>query len=131
MTRLIRNANDNNVFASIGLDQIDQLMDDARRAMVAGEISRAVQIYTKVLRAPNHDRHAQAQEYLALAREKNGQTAHAKAEYQRYLSLYPDNEGTARVSQRLAALLATDRKAANPVVSASETKCSSSRAAAK
>lgn len=119
------NANDDSVFASIGLDQIDQLMADARRAMVAGEISNAVQIYTKVLRAPNHDRHAQAQEYLALAREKNGQTAHAKAEYQRYLSLYPDNEGTVRVGQRLAALLATDRKAASPAASTGETDSAS------
>ena len=113
---------DDNVFAALGLDQVDQLMDDARRAIVAGETSRAVQIYTKVLRAPNHDRHAQAQEYLALAREKNGQTAHAKAEYQRYLALYPDSEGATRVSQRLAALLASDRKAASPVVSASESE---------
>ena len=53
---------------------------------------------------------AEAQEYLALAREKNGQTAHAKAEYQRYLSLYPDGEGAARVNQRLAALLAVNRR---------------------
>lgn len=105
------------VFASIGLDQIDQLMADARRAMVAGEISRAVQIYTKVLRAPTSDRHAQAQEYLALARERNGQKAHAKSEYQRYLSLYPDNEGAARVQQRLAALLASDRQISTAAVS--------------
>jgi len=97
--------------AAIGLDQIDTLLADARRAMVADEVSRAVQLYTKVLRAPNHDRHAEAQEFLGLARERNGQTAHAKAEYQRYLSLYPDGEGAGRVQQRLAALLATGRQA--------------------
>lgn len=97
-------------FASVGLDEVDQLMADARRAMVAKEISRAVQIYTKVLRVPGHDRQPEAQEYLALAREKNGQVAHAKAEYQRYLALYSQEEGASRVSQRLAALLATDRK---------------------
>jgi hypothetical protein len=97
--------------AAIGLDEIDTLMADARRAMVAGEVSRAVQLYTKVLRAPNHDRHAEAQELLGLAREKNGQTAHAKAEYQRYLALYPEADGAARVQQRLAALLATGRQA--------------------
>ncbi|RLC57130.1 MAG: hypothetical protein DRI30_04745, partial [Chloroflexi bacterium] len=74
----------NAALAAIGLDQVDELMADARLAIIAGEVSRAVQIYTKVLRAPNHDRHAEAQEYLGLAREKNGQTAHAKAEYQRY-----------------------------------------------
>lgn len=100
----------NEALASVGLDEIDVLMADARRAMVAGELSRAVQMYTKVLRVPNHDRHAEAQEYLGLAREKNGQTAHAKAEYQRYLSLYPGGDGADRVSQRLAALLATGRK---------------------
>jgi len=105
----------NAVLASIGLDQIDELMADARKAMVAGEFSRAVQIYTKVMRVPNHDRHAEAQEFLGLAREKNGQAAHAKAEYQRYLSLYPNGEGASRVSQRLAALLASGRKPAPAV----------------
>jgi tetratricopeptide (TPR) repeat protein len=104
----------NNAFANIGLDQVDVLMSDARRAMVAGEVSRAVQIYTKVLQVPNHDRYPEALEYLALAREKNGQTAHAKAEYQRYLTLYPDNEGAVRVKQRLAALIAGDRQTERP-----------------
>jgi len=99
----------NAALAAVGLDEVDALMSDARRAMVAGELSRAVQLYTKVLQVPNHDRHPEALEYLALAREKNGQTAHAKAEYERYLSLYPDHEGAARVRQRLAVLLAASR----------------------
>ncbi|MDH4125003.1 MAG: SPOR domain-containing protein, partial [Gammaproteobacteria bacterium] len=102
--------------ADLGLDEIDQLMADAQRALVAGEVSRAVQMYTKVLRAPNHDRHAEAQELLGLAREKNGQTAHAKAEYQRYLALYPDADGANRVRQRLAALLATGRQSDSAAV---------------
>jgi len=88
-------------------EEIRELMTDARRAMTAGELSRAVQIYTKVLQQPDHEFLAEAQEYLALARERNGQIAHAKAEYERYLDLYPDTEGAARVQQRLAALLAT------------------------
>lgn len=83
-----------------------QLMADAKRAMTAGEISRAVQIYTKVLQQPANDQHQAAQEYLALARERNGQVAHAKAEYERYLDKYPEGPGTERVQQRLAALLA-------------------------
>lgn len=89
--------------------KVDVLMEDARKSMAAGETGRAIQIYTKVLQQPEHPRQPEAQEYLALAREKNGQMAHAKAEYQRYLSLYPDNEGAARVNQRLAVLLAGDR----------------------
>lgn len=96
---------------AMGLDEIDTLMAEARTSMVAGEVSRSVQLYTKVLRAPQHDRSAEAQELLGLAREKNGQMAHAKAEYQRYLSKYPEGDAARRVQQRLAALLATGRRA--------------------
>ena len=81
-------------------------MLEARRAMMAGELSRAIQIYTKVLQQPPSQYHRDAQEYLALARERNGQVAHAKAEYERYLAIYPDDEHAERVQQRLAALLA-------------------------
>ena len=86
--------------------KVDNLMRDGRRAMTAGELSRAVQIFTKILQLPANDRQRDAQEFLALARERNGQIAHAKAEYERYLATYPDGEGTERVRQRLAALLA-------------------------
>jgi tetratricopeptide (TPR) repeat protein len=90
-------------------DEIDRLMAEARREIVSGNAPRAIQIYTKILQMPPHPRHPEAQEYLAVAREKQGQLAHAKAEYQRYLSLYPNAEGAARVSQRLAAMLAGNR----------------------
>lgn len=102
---------------------VDTLMEDARKSMAADEISRAVQIYTKVLQLPENSRQAEAQEYLALAREKKGQMAHAKAEYQRYLSLYPEGDGAARVRQRLAALLASD-PAVRTTVAASNSKAS-------
>ena len=92
--------------SEVAPDKVDMLMRDARRAMTAGEISRAVQIYTKVLQLPPHESQREAQEFLALARERNGQIAHAKAEYQRYLDLYPDGDGADRVRQRLAALIA-------------------------
>jgi len=98
--------------------KVDLLMEDARRSMAAGDISRAVQIYTKVMQLPKNARQPEAQEYLAVARERKGQLAHAKAEYQRYLSLYPQGEGAARVSQRLAALLASDRRARSTVAAA-------------
>jgi tetratricopeptide (TPR) repeat protein len=88
-------------------DAAAQLMNEARRAMTAGELSRAVQLYTKVLQMPANPHQADAQEFLALARERNGQIAHAKAEYERYLDVYADEAGTQRVEQRLAALLAS------------------------
>ena len=95
-----------------GTAKINSLMEDARRSIIAGDTSKAIQIYTKILQLPANERQAEAQEYLALAREKNGQLAHAKAEYQRYLSQYPDGDGAGRVNQRLAALLANNRPAA-------------------
>jgi len=94
------------------------LMRDARRAMTSGEISRAIQIYTKVLQQPNNENHREAQEYLALARERNGQVAHAKAEYERYLDVYPEGEDAERVRQRLTALLATSTGVSGPAGSA-------------
>jgi tetratricopeptide (TPR) repeat protein len=90
------------------------LMQDARRAMTRGEISKAIQIYTKVLQQPDGEYHREAQEYLALARERNGQVAHAKAEYERYLAVYPEGDDAERVRQRLTALLATSAGASGP-----------------
>ena len=88
-------------------DKAAEVMNEARRAMTVGELSRAVQLYTKVLQMPPNAHQPDAQEFLALARERNGQIAHAKAEYERYLDVYADEEGAERVEQRLAALLAT------------------------
>jgi len=96
---------------SVADGKSDQLMADAKRAMTAGEIARAIQIYTKVLQQPPNASQQAAQELLALARERNGQVAHAKAEYERYLELYPEGPGTDRVQQRLAALLAASTTA--------------------
>lgn len=98
--------------------EIEQLMHDAKRSMTAGELSRAVQIYTKVLQLPPNACQPEAQEFLALARERNGQLAHAKAEYQRYLDVYPEEDGADRVRQRLAALLSGASAANEQVVAA-------------
>ena len=88
-------------------EKVAALMGDARAAMSAGEVSRAVQIYTKILQLPANTYSAEALEYLALARERNGQLAHAVAEYKRYLAMYPDSEGANRVRQRLTAMMSS------------------------
>jgi tetratricopeptide (TPR) repeat protein len=90
----------------LSVAQIDELMHEAQSSMLSGDNDRAIQIYTKVLREPEHAASREAQEYLGLARERNGQSAHAVTEYRRYLMLYPDGEEAARVSQRLAGLTA-------------------------
>jgi hypothetical protein len=90
-------------------------MTEGKRSMTAGELSRAVQVYTKVLQTPENEHHPAAQEFLALARERNGQIAHAKAEYERFLATWPEHEAAGRVQQRLAALLAQPRASAAAV----------------
>lgn len=85
-------------------EQLLALMEQARQAMAGDDYSQAISLYTKVLRTPNTPCARDAQEFLALARERNGQKAHAKAEYDRYLAQYPEGEGATRVKQRVAAL---------------------------
>ncbi|PLX60136.1 tetratricopeptide repeat protein [Sedimenticola selenatireducens] len=89
--------------------EVAEIMESARQAMAGNDYSRAIQLYTKVLRYPEHKYREQAQEFLGLARERNKQLAHAKREYEKYLVLYPEGEGAERVRQRLAALV-TARK---------------------
>ncbi|MDX2315327.1 MAG: outer membrane protein assembly factor BamD [Gammaproteobacteria bacterium] len=93
------------------LDDQEQaaLMDEARTELTAGDYSRAVQIYTKILLLPPGPYSREAQELLGLARERNGQIAHAKAEYGQYLQQYPEGPDTERVQQRLAGLLTASR----------------------
>jgi len=85
-------------------EQIAALMHEAADEIVAENYSHAIQIYTKILREPQNVLSPDAQELLGLARERNGQFAHAIAEYRRYLEVYPDNTGADRVQQRLAGL---------------------------
>lgn len=87
-----------------------KLMDEAAIAMTARDYQRAVLLYTKVLEYPDEPMHRQAQELLGLARERSGQLAHAKAEYETYLQLYPEGEDADRVRQRLAGLLTARSK---------------------
>lgn len=89
-------------------DKIALLMEKARQAMVAGDYELAVQYYTRILQSGDERHLADAQEFLAVARQKNGQYAHAKAEYERYLQRFPDGEGAERVEQRLRGLLTSE-----------------------
>lgn len=86
-------------------ERLDALMEDARKGMATGNYPQAIQIYTKILQHQDTGKHRDALEFLGLARERNGQEAHAKLEYERYLQRYPEGEGAQRVRQRLSALI--------------------------
>ena len=81
---------------------------DAEAALKAGENDRAIQILTLALTLPENEHSPRARELLGLTRERKGQNAQAKAEYEEYLRRYPTGEASDRVRQRLAALLNPD-----------------------
>ncbi|MFP8879872.1 MAG: SPOR domain-containing protein, partial [Myxococcota bacterium] len=85
--------------------QIASWMQAGRDHLTHGRPDQAIPLFTKVVSLPPHPLSAEAKELLGVARERNQQLAHAKAEYEEYLVLYPEGEGAARVRQRLEALL--------------------------
>ena len=95
---------------------------EARSAFDEADYPTAVRLLTRLIEYPEHARRAEAQELLGLARERSGQLAHAKAEYEEYLRRYPASPVAARVGQRLAALTTLDtRPRVDTVARADET----------
>src|SRR5215469_1178564 len=92
-------------------EQQKQILADARAAMAAHDYPKAIALLTKLQRQPEFPDRARAQELLGLARERSGQLAHAKAEYEEYLRRYPHGEAAERVAYRLKILRAAEAKA--------------------
>lgn len=89
-------------------EELDKLLADARSAMQERDYDAAIRLYTKLLEYPENAARPQAQEFLGLARERKGQLAQAKKEYEEYLRRYPDGADSDAVKQRLAALVTLD-----------------------
>ena len=81
-----------------------KLMTRANDAMKDKKFRLAAGIYTRIIGLGNTSKHQQAMEFLGLAREKNGQLIHARADYRLYLKKYSTGEDAARVRQRLLSL---------------------------
>ncbi len=82
-----------------------QILEEAETKTAEGKHARAIQLYTKLAERASPEIAETAQESLADARKANGQMAHAKAEYQRYLDLFPDGAASERVRRKLAVLI--------------------------
>ena len=65
----------------------------------------AIAKFKEILSLPENEHSASAQEFLALAYQRNNDSVQAKAEYEDYLARYPTGEGSERVRQRLSGLL--------------------------
>ncbi len=94
--------------------KLRDLYKRARNALLSKDYRSSIRLLTKLLRYPEHRYSRDAQEFIGLARDKNNQRAHAKAEYKKYLELYPQGEGTDRVKQRLDALVTARRSPVAP-----------------
>jgi hypothetical protein len=83
-----------------------KILGDARVALDQRRFPEAIDLLSRLTRQPEYPSRADAQELLGLARERSGQLAQAKAEYQAYLQSYPQGPGADRVRSRLQALAA-------------------------
>jgi tetratricopeptide (TPR) repeat protein len=81
-----------------------QLFDSARGALKQGQASVAVETLNQLLNLPPNQQSQAAQELIGEAREKNGEYAKARVEYELYLKLYPDAPDVKLVKARLANL---------------------------
>jgi tetratricopeptide (TPR) repeat protein len=91
-------------------DAIKRMLAEVRVAMGARDYAKAISLLTKLQRQPEFPERAHAQELLGLARERAGQLAHAKAEYEEYLRRYPHGEAAERIATRLRLLRAASGK---------------------
>ena len=97
--------------AALPIDPVsDGMLQELRDKLETGENAEAVRLAERLLGQPESSATPEAQELLGLARERNGQLAHAKAEYETFLTRYPDHANAPRVRQRLAALLGDEVK---------------------
>jgi tetratricopeptide (TPR) repeat protein len=84
--------------------QAADLLAAARAALAAGRSDEAVNALNRLLLLPPNKSSQDAQELVGVARERAGDLAQARQEYELYLRLFPEGEGAARVRQRLASL---------------------------
>lgn len=90
--------------ATLTSERVEAMLVEARAALLRRDFVNSIEIYTRLLEEPGGDYRREARELLGVALEKNGQLAHARAEYEAFLEEYPTGPGTRRVQQRLAAL---------------------------
>lgn len=82
------------------------LMQSGRDALAAKNYPLATETFNKLLMLPPNQYSQDGQEWVGVARERAGQTAKAKAEYELYLKVFANSPNVPAVRQRLAGLTA-------------------------
>lgn len=83
-------------------------LGEAREAFAKADYPKAINRLNRILGLPSNNQTESAQALMGEAREKNGEIAKARAEYDLYLKLYPNAAEAPRIKQRLAGLPAAD-----------------------
>jgi len=96
----------------VSKSRADKMYRRGRRALQQGDNRSAIQIFSSLLSIPKHVYTQESLELLGLARERNGQKAHAKSAYSEYVEKYKnkDDKNSIRVKQRLADLVSARQK---------------------
>lgn len=81
-----------------------KLMDSVRDALAHEQTGAAIETLNGLLNLPPNQQSQSAQKLIGEAREKNGEFAKARVEYELYLKLYPDAADAEQVKQQLARL---------------------------
>ncbi|MDE2441241.1 MAG: hypothetical protein KGP14_09470 [Betaproteobacteria bacterium] len=81
---------------------------EAKEAFAKGDYPKAINRLNRLLGLPANRQTEGAQALLGEVREKNGEIAKARAEYELYLKLFPNGSEAPKVRQRLADLPKTE-----------------------
>ena len=95
-----------------------ELMTRARTALSDRKLEEAIDALNQLLLLPPNSQSQEAQELIGLAWERAGDLRRARVEYELYLKLYPQGEGTQRVAQRLASLEGAPATGTQPLAEA-------------
>ncbi|OFZ67105.1 MAG: hypothetical protein A2V79_01025 [Betaproteobacteria bacterium RBG_16_56_24] len=93
-----------------------QLLVNARDAMGQGQLGTAIETLNRLLNLPPNQQSQAAQGLIGEAREKNGEFAKARVEYELYLKLHPDAADAQQVKGRLARLPEEEKAKSVPLV---------------
>lgn len=96
-------------------ERLTKMIEAIRHAMTGGEYEKAIRMLEALLEEPENYYTKEAMELMGLARERNGQKAHAKAMYEAFLKKYPKGEDAERVKQRLLGLMTSDLPLREPL----------------
>ena len=100
------------VAAPLSQESVDALakgfIAEARDAYQKGDLPTAINRLNRILGLPGNAQTESAQALMGELREKNGEIAKARAEYELYLKLYPNGAEAPRIKQSLAALPAVE-----------------------